>query len=101
MNRLQVSLDISSEYLTLSELSNELGMPPDSGSHSKGEPRGAGEFKSTVWKLFSPLSETTPLQDHIEEIARRFPPETVTHRLPQNCRVFIDIGLIFDGWNSV
>ena len=84
MKKLQVSLNVVSDLLTLSELANRLGKAPSSGSHGKGDPRG-----------------TAALQKHVKDIARLFPPESLVQGLPKGCKVYIDVGLIFDSWNSV
>src|SRR5208283_779097 len=101
MKKFQVSLEVISHRLTLSELTDRLGTTPSSGSHSKGDPRGPGQFSSTVWKLFSSLAETATLQDHIKDIARLFLPGRFANVLPDECKVCINIGLMFDSWNSV
>jgi hypothetical protein len=101
MKRFKVSLDIVSDSLTLSELAAKLGIEPSSGSHSKGDPRGVGEFRSTEWKLFSMLPDTADLEEHIKAIAVLFPPEALVNVLPEGCKVFMDIGVFFDGWNCV
>ncbi len=96
----QVSLNVVSQSLALSELTNRLGRSPSSGSHNKGDPRGTGQFRSTVWKLFSSLSDTATFQEHMNDIARQCPPESFVQAVPDDCRVYIDIGLFFDTWNS-
>lgn len=101
MAKFEVSLNVVSLSLALSELANRLGRPPSSGSHSKGDPRGSGQFASTVWKLCSSLSDGAAIQEHIKDIARQFPPQSFIQCVPEGCRVYIDIGLFFDSWNSV
>jgi len=41
------------------------------------------------------------LEGHIKNVAGQFPPETLVQILPDDCRVYIAIGLFFDTWNSV
>jgi hypothetical protein len=67
MKHLDVSLDVHSELLSLSEVSQVLGQPADSGSHSRGDRRHAnlGEFRETVWSLYSTAPTEAPLEDHL------------------------------------
>ena len=77
MKEFAVSLDIVSDVLPLEELSRILEHPPDPGSHSHGDHRSAhlGEFRETIWSLYSKAPATAPLEEHLRSIRSRFPPE--------------------------
>lgn len=102
MKELDVSLDIVSEVLSLSELGSILKQPPDPGSHSRGDRRLArlGAFSETIWSLYSKAPATAPLEEHLRNIKSQFPPERLRELAEQDRakikEVFIDIGIFFE-----
>jgi hypothetical protein len=93
-----VSLDIVTKSHSLDELSNILGVSPDSDSYSIGEIRGKGLSAYTVWKTSSSLSETAPLEEHLKRIMfitsqiALFRPNV----LPADCSAKLNIGVMFE-----
>jgi hypothetical protein len=102
MKDFDVSLDVHSDALTLSDLSSILRHPPDRGSHSRGDRRHAnlGVFDETIWSLYSRAPTTAPLEEHLESIKSQFSPDRLRSlsvvEIGKIKSVFIDIALFFE-----
>lgn len=102
MKGFDVSLDVHSDVLTLSELSGILAYSPDRGSHSRGDRRNAnlGVFAETIWSLYSRAPTTAPLEEHLNSIKGQFSPERLRALRGAEASgiqaVFIDIGVFFE-----
>jgi hypothetical protein len=92
---------VFSPSLSLSELSQRLGRPHSSGSHSKGDARMRDEaenehWKETIWRLDSDAAETDSIEEHFERLEAQFPAKDLRSVLPPDCEVGIDIVLFFN-----
>jgi hypothetical protein len=100
VKRFGVSILVQSPSLNLDELSQKLGRPHSSDSHTIGEPhRGGSAWSKTAWRFDSDASEGASVQDHLENLKARFPPTELVALLPADCTVSIDIAIFFDTAN--
>jgi len=97
MKNYDVSLDVQSDALTLSELSSRLGHPPGPGSHSRGDSRSAnlGVFAASTWSLYSKAPTAAPLEEHFSSIKSQLSPERLhaLHGAPGIKSIFIDVAI--------
>jgi hypothetical protein len=92
-----VSLDISSDSLTLSELSAALGRVGDKTSSDKSDLDYKRElFGTTIWTIESTQPRHLPIEEHLKDLATRFPPRELQRVLPSNCCVDINIGVLYN-----
>lgn len=99
MKTFAVSLNITTQSLTIAELSDRVGIAPSPSSHDKGTARvRKGVWEQTVWVLESSQEETAPVEEHLQSIFAKFPP-ALLHReniLPDDAQVYLDIAVFFD-----
>jgi hypothetical protein len=70
VKQFSVSIDISSDSLSLSQLTEQLGgVEPGPNSHEIGEPRPRGRvWDVTIWRLDSDIEEDASLEDHLRAL---------------------------------
>jgi len=91
------AIHVCSSEASLEQISDVLGWDPDSSSCNKGDIRGKGPSKTTVWKLESDVDETAGIADHLAWFRTEFPLERLRDpRLPADRTVYLDIAVMFD-----
>jgi len=108
MQQLMVSLDICSKSLMVAELSARLDCVPSRDSHNRGDHRPSLNsqgrlWDTTVWRLDSKLPSSASLEQHLAGILKQCPPAKLFHPgiLPEDCEVWLSVGVLFDGANAV
>ena len=105
MKEFDVSIDISTNLLSLTDLSARLHREPYpfSSSHDKSDlvltQTGDREpWATTIWRMFSRKDKSQPLHQHLEDLVAHFPPKELLlpGLLPEDCKVQITIGVYYD-----
>jgi hypothetical protein len=103
MKGLEVSLDISTELLSLGDLSNRIGRPSKRYSHDKGDRRPSlgpspEVWGRTVWRLVSKKSRRCSLLNHLRNLEEQFPPKARPNPsdLPPDCDIKVVIAVFYD-----
>ena len=98
MKNFTVSFGVESHSHTLEELSSLMGMPAHSGSYEKGKMRGGSIAHSTVWKMFSQIVKSAPLEEHLDSILKATTSTKVFEKglLPDGCKLVLNIAVFYD-----
>jgi hypothetical protein len=104
MKKTSVSLLVTSQTMSLAELTSKLGRAHSSGSRSKGEVSAGAKFGKppwpvTVWRFDSDALPTASVQEHLERLEILFPAAELKRVLPPDCEVSVDIAVFFDTVN--
>jgi hypothetical protein len=101
MKKTAVSLLVSSQTMSLGELTSKLGRAHSSGSHSKGDASAGAKppWPVTIWRFDSDALPTAPVQEHLERLEILFPAAELKRVLPPDCQVSVDIAVFFDTKN--
>jgi hypothetical protein len=101
MKKTSVSLLVTSQTMSLAELTSKLGRAPAFDSHSRGDAAagaklGKPPWPVTVWRFDSDTLPTAPVQEHLERLEILFPAAELKRVLPGGCEVSVDVVLFFD-----
>jgi hypothetical protein len=101
MKKTSVSLLVTSQTMSLAELTSKLGRAHSSGSHSKGDASaganlGKPPWPVTIWRFDSDAPASAPVQEHLERLEIQFPAAELKRALPPGCDVSVDVVLFFD-----
>ena len=97
MKKYLVSLDISSQELSLEELSGIIPLKPDKSSCSKGDRFLKLRAKRTLWLIKSKQRETALIENHVRSMIPIFNViKKVRHKLPTDNEVTLSIGIFFN-----
>jgi hypothetical protein len=101
MKKTSVSLLVTSQTMSLAELTSKLGRAHSSGSHSKGDASaganlGKPPWQVTIWRFDSDAPASAPVQQHLERLEILFPAAELKRVLPSGCEVSVDLVLFFD-----
>ncbi len=101
MKHIDVSLDIETTSLSVTELTLRLGVDPSPGSRD-GVPasRGAGwRPEATYWRLDSRAGATATIEEHIRDLVGRVPVGILRRNggIPEDACLYLSIGIYSDG----
>lgn len=98
MKEYLVSIDVTSDQMSLQEITELFGIEAGPDSRNKGSADALGRFYAqTEWKVNSELPNKALLTEHFAFPARRFDlAELRNRRLPEGARAFINIGVLYD-----
>jgi hypothetical protein len=103
MKGLMVSLDLSSQSLSLEDISARLRISPSSGSHNKGDARPSPDatqriWNQTIWRLESNLPKSSPLERHLNNLVAHCSPQELARSglLSGVCSARVNVGILFD-----
>jgi hypothetical protein len=104
MKKASVSLLVTSQSMSLAELTANLGRAHSPGSHNKGDVSAGAKlgkplWSVIVWRFDSDAPETAPVEQHLERLEIQFPAAELKRVLPAGCDVSVDIALFFDTAN--
>ena len=104
MKKTSVSLLVTSQSMSLAELTSKLGRAHSSGSHRKGDASagakpGKPPWPVTVWRFDSDAPANAPVQQHLERLEIQFPAAELKRALPPGSGVSVDVVLFFDTVN--
>jgi hypothetical protein len=102
MKEYDISFEICTKSMNLSELSTIIGLDCSEDSHEMGNPRGRKRiWEETYWKLFSSEPRMASIEEHLENIlsqimrSKMLRPESRS-RFPNDCSFYLSIGVFFD-----
>ncbi len=98
MVRYDVMIEVLTAALSLSELSEALGMPASACSHEIGDPALPGRvFDRTYWRATSLVKADAPLEEHLRDLFARFPLSALDGvRLPGDTELYLSIAVFHD-----
>jgi hypothetical protein len=99
MKELEVTFEIATAQLGLSEISSRLGCPHSSGSYEKGSQHGGREPSAiTVWRLDSNAARTATMLEHFRDIASRLPARMLQEQnlISADLKICVTIAVYFD-----
>lgn len=101
-----VSLNATTSSMALGDLSNKLGLEPNSVSHDLGSPRhstprlGQRVWEKTVWRYESNLDCNAHLDEHLKNVMSQIPKLQLDNSsLPPDLKITLDIAVMFDTAN--
>src|SRR4030095_16960845 len=91
------SINVWSERLSLKELSDALGHPPEVGSYDKRAGRGRILSKNAVWRIESAAGASAPLDSHLSNLFQHAPIERLRSFLQSdaNAQAELEVAAIF------
>ena len=99
MKEIEVTLEITTDQLGLSEISSRLGCPYSSGSYEKGSQHGGrGPSAITVWRFDSNAGRTATILEHFRDIASSLPARMLQQQnlISVDVKICVNVAVYFD-----